>query len=50
MKSYLKIALHVCIEVFVESAHYHFYHLSDAENYDISETKEHTWWKDRTIH
>ena len=43
-----KIALHVCIEVFVESAHYHVYHLSDVENYNISETKEHTWWKDRT--
>jgi hypothetical protein len=38
-----KIALHVCIEVFVESAHYHVYHLSDVENYNISETKEHTW-------
>ena len=31
-----KIALHVCIEVFVESAHYHVYHLSDVENYNIS--------------
>ena len=40
----LKIALHVCIEVFVESAHYHVYYLSDVENYNISETEEHTWW------
>ena len=31
-----KIALHVCIEVFVASAHYHVYHLSDVENYH--------WW------
>ena len=39
-----KIAFHVCIEVFVESAHYHVYHSSDVENYNnISKTKEHTW-------
>jgi hypothetical protein len=35
-----KIALHVT---------YHVYHLNDIENYNLSETKEHTWWKDRTI-
>jgi hypothetical protein len=33
-----KIALHVCIEVFVESAHYHVYHLSDVENNNITHT------------
>ena len=44
MKGYLKSALHVCIKVFVESAHHHVYHLSDVENYNRSETKEHTWW------
>ena len=43
MKGYLKNCLYVCIEVFVESAHYHVYHLSDVENFNISETKEHTW-------
>ena len=49
MKGYSKIALHVCIEVFVESAHYQVYHLSNGANYNISETKEHIWWKDRSI-
>ena len=37
------ISSSVCIEVFVESAHYHVYHLSNVENYNISETKEYTW-------
>ena len=43
MKVTSKISLHAYIEVFVESAHYHVYHLIDVENCNISDTKEHTW-------
>jgi hypothetical protein len=43
MKGYLKNCPSCMFEVFVENAHYHVYHLSDVENYNISETKEYTW-------
>jgi hypothetical protein len=45
-----KSAFHVCVEVFVESVHYHVHHPSDVENYyTISKTIEHTLAKDTSI-
>lgn len=32
-----KIARHVCLEVFFESAHWHVYHSSDVQNYTTRE-------------